>query len=389
MNKRHSAYVITVALMSIACLLGGAVTGRAQAPSEDVPTRVLPAAGAHWVYVLDPGYPSVMTSKIDVIDADALKMLGMISAGYISYFESSPSRPEVYSIDTYYSRGTRGTRTDVVTIYDSRKLEPIGEVEIPPKRILVVPKRFSTGVTPDGRFMLVANMTPATSVSVVDLPARKFVGEIDTPGCTQVLISAKRRFTSMCADGSLLSVDLDEAGQAAHRDQSNPFFDPEKDPVFDHPAIVGPRAYFATYHGMMYAADLSQTPIRFDKPWPLLTDRDKAELWRPGGWQMMAANPKDGRVYVLMHQGGEWSHKQPGTEVWVFDAARQRRVDRLVLAGPGYSIQVSSDADPLLYVATPNPASPKESTLQVYSALRGRYMGMMQELGSPFLLYRP
>ena len=57
----------------------------------------------------------------------------------------------------------------------------------------------------------------------------------------------------------------------------------------------------------------------------------------------------DGLMFVLMHQGGEWTHKQFGTEVWVFDAAKKTRVGRIKLKTPAYSIYVSNSDKPILY----------------------------------------
>ena len=43
-----------------------------------------------------------------------------------------------------------------MTIYDARKLAPIAEVVIPPKRRLFIPDTSAIAVTTDGRFVLVA-----------------------------------------------------------------------------------------------------------------------------------------------------------------------------------------------------------------------------------------
>ena len=51
-------------------------------------------------------------------------------------------------------------------------------------------------------------------------------------------------------------------------------------------------------------------------------------------------------MYALMHQGGEWTHKQFGTEVWAFNAQTHARVQRIKLKTPGYSIMVSNADKP-------------------------------------------
>ena len=61
--------------------------------------------------------------------------------------------------------------------------------------------------------------------------------------------------------------------------------------------------------------------------WSLLDAADRKASWRPGGMQHLSVHAASGRLYSLMHVGGECSHKDPGTEVWVYDlASRKRRV---------------------------------------------------------------
>src|SRR5580658_7874410 len=194
MNRR--AAIVVIAFLGV--LLCVREAARAELPVDQMKTLELGAPAPNWVYVLDAQYPAAMISKIHIIDGDTQRLLGQVNGGYLSNFEMSPDHRELYMIDTYYSRGWRGTRTDVVSIFDTHTLAVTGEIKIPPKRILIVPKPDSTALTPDGRFLFVANMTPATSVSVVDLKARRFIGEIDTPGCAQVLAAGNRRFASMC-----------------------------------------------------------------------------------------------------------------------------------------------------------------------------------------------
>jgi len=346
-------------------------------------SKTLPEPAPNWVFVLDAGFPSTNIARIDIIDGDARKMLGQLTGGYLANFEISPDHREFYSIDTYYSRGWRGVRTDVVSIFDAKSLSFEAEVEIPPKRILIVPKRDTARVTPDGRFMLVTNMTPATSVSVVDLKARKFAGEIDTPGCVQVLAPGNRQFSSMCADGSILTVQLDEAGAAKDKKQGKPFFDPNKDPVFDQPAVVGSKAYFDSYHGAIHMVDLSGIQAAPEADWSVYSN-DKEKSWRPGGWQTISYNEKRGLLFVLMHQGGEWTHKQFGTEVWVFDAAKKTRVGGIKLKSPAYSIYVSNSDNPILYTL-----SLLKSQMDEYSVPDGKHLGTVDQLGTPFLVQGP
>jgi methylamine dehydrogenase heavy chain len=389
MRIRLAAAALLRALLACA-LLAGIVTTPAWArpplPADEMTSYTLGAPGPDCVYVLDAGFPSMITSKIHIIDGAKLKLLGQVSAGYLSNFEISPDHRRIYMIDTYFSRGTRGKRTDVVSIFDARTLQVTGEIKIPPKRVLIVPKRDTTGLTSDGRFLLIANMTPATSVSVVDLKEHKFVGEIDTPGCVQVLPVGPRKFASMCADGSLLTVELDDAGRLKARRQSKPFFKPGKDPVFDQPVQVGSRVFFDSYHGMIREVDLSAAKARKVAAWSMLTAADVKAKWRPGGWETIDANGDGSRLYVLMHQGGEWTHKQFGIEVWVLDTAAHKRVARIKLKTPGYSIHVSRAPHPMLFNMV---LFPLPSKLETYSADDGKFIGAYEDVGVPYLVYGP
>jgi methylamine dehydrogenase heavy chain len=386
MSNRFRSLILLVA----AIMLAAAPKALAQLPPDQMTSLTLPAVGPNWIFVLDAGFPSNVAARVYIVDTARLKMIGQVSGGYLSNFVLAPDHHEFYSVDTYYSRGWRGTRTDVVSIFDAKTLNFSGEVELPPKRLLIVPKRDSSAITPDGQFILVANMTPATSISVVDAKARKFVGEIETPGCVQAFPSGNRQFDSMCADGSLLTVQLDDSGKEKGKTTSKPFFDPSKDPVFDQPALVGTKAYFDSYYGNLYQVDLSGTEAKADAPWSLITAADKAGKWRPGGWQTVAVEPKSGVLLVLMHQGGDWTHKQFGSEVWVFDLAKKQRVKRIKLKTPGYSIFATNADKPMLEVLDLQ-TSMQEGTgqLEAYNLTDGKFIGKLDQIGSPFVIYGP
>lgn len=370
-----------VTAIGLAVLLAG-VAG-AQIPAEKLTVRVLPMPGPHLVYLLDP-VTSFMGTRIAIVDGDNLAFMGMISAGYVSTFNISPDRKTLYTADTYYSRGSRGERTDVISIFDSTTLKPTGEVVLPPKRLLSNSKPYSTGVTSDGRFELVSNLTPATSVTVVDLKAKKVLGEIETPGCTQVLLSGPRKFTAMCADGSLMTIQFGDDGKAQSKNRAKPFFNVDKDPVFDQPVMIGKTVYLVSYHGIVYPVDLSGEVAKPAKSWSLLDAQDQAAHWLPGGWSAEGIDPKRGLLYVLMHQGGAWSHQQAATQVWIYDVKQAQRVGRMVLPQVADSIRVTQDDKPLLFAA-----SHDNGTLQVFDAVNHTYRGTLDHLGSPWLLYGP
>ena len=118
------------------------------------------------------------------------------------------------------------------------------------------------------------------------------------------------------------------------------------------------------------------------------TDAERAEGWRPGGMQQTAVQAKQHRYYVLMHKGGDGSHKDPGTQVWVYDLKTKQRVARWDLAqqkvDPLVSIQVSDDDKPLFYGLTGT------SDLVVMDARTGKLQHVEKQIGStPSLLVNP
>jgi methylamine dehydrogenase heavy chain len=337
-------------------------------PPVGVKVATLPTMGPHWVFIQDP-ISNITINSISLIDGDSLRTLGMLSGGMESDFGLSPDHRHLYLADTYWSRGTRGARTDVVTIYDAKTLNPTGEVIIPPRQ-LSIPDHTQLGVTTDSRFLLVTNMTPATSVTVIDLNDNKFVGKIDTPNCTEIFVTGARSFSSICSDGSMMSVTMNDSGKAVASKRSGQFFDPEKDPVFGYPAMIGKVGNFVSFHGVVHPVDFSGAQARVLPTWPLLNAAQQAEGWLPGGWQAYWAHQGSRLLYVLMHQGGAWSHRLAGTQVWVYDVRKQRRIDTIMLAQPANSIVTTQDANPLLFAVTMHSGS-----LQVYSASNGRYHG--------------
>ena len=83
-----------------------------------------------------------------------------------------------------------------------------------------------------------------------------------------------------------------------------------------------------------------------------------------------------GLLFALMHQGGPDTHEEPGTEIWAFNTDTERRGYRIELEEPSAVIEVSKDADPLLYVASGFPAS-----VQVRKAGTGRLLHVIPQTG--------
>ncbi len=371
--------------LAAAALLAAACASVAQLAPEQLVVRELPATPSpHWVWVNDVAAFGI-DGKAFLVDAAAGTVLGMISGGaFHDALLLDPLGKAVYSTDTFLSRGTRGERTDVVSIHDARTLEAAGEVIIPSKQLLSVPTPAGAQISDDGRFVAVYNFTPAQSVSVVDIQARRFITEIDTPGCGMLYAAGPRRFLMMCANGSMLVLQLDDAGQLAAKTETAPLFDPKRDLLNEDAVRAGDAWYFVSYRGDVYTVDVSGDMPVFPEPWPLQQGAER-EQWRPGGYQLVAVHAASGRMFTAMHRGGSHTHKHPGEEIWVHDIAKRTRLARFAAVHPVTSLQVSQDDAPLLY--TVNIEHPR---LEVYDAGTGRHLRSIGELGlTPAALQTP
>jgi methylamine dehydrogenase heavy chain len=96
----------------------------------------------------------------------------------------------------------------LLSIYDPRTLQLINEVELP-GRALVNPKKQNLDISADGKYAYIYNMTPASSVVVVDATKQDIEASIDLPGCALAFAFGNKGFASICADGSLTTITLE------------------------------------------------------------------------------------------------------------------------------------------------------------------------------------
>ncbi len=380
---------MTKKLLFCICMLFLAPSGQAEVKAEQAPpaATVLPARPSpHWVWIDDIVFHHMADGKAYLVDGDTGRFLGMLSTGSSFAGVVLPSDySQIYSPETYFSRGTRGKRTDVITFYDPRELKPTGEVVIPAKRFSAMPTNNYAALTDDDRFLIVYNFTPAQSVSVVDVRERRFVAETDTAGCALVMPTGKRSFMMLCGDGGLLTLSLNDQGEITGQHRSPPFFDAQKDPVTEKAVRWNNQWIFVSFNGDVYPVDVSGPQPRPRERWSLLNDAERRDDWRPGGIQHLAVHRNDGQLYALVHQGGADSHKDPGEDVWVYDLDTHQRLRKIKLERPATSIQVSKDAKPLLFaIFIANPG------LDVYDATSGKALRHIPEIGfTPTIMQTP
>lgn len=365
--------------------------------------EVPPGPTDHWVWVQD----RVLKHSL-LFDGDTGEMLGAVDAASgvgARPAYPAPGRGEVYTIETFYSRGLRGTRSDQLAIYDARTLAVEAEVEIPPKAA-DTGMGIALGAVLDGeRFFVAVNQSPGSSVSVVDLEARSLTDEIVTGGCSMVYPVGPRRFGMLCGDGTVLLIELDEEGRKKNVVASEPFFDVVTDPVTVAGVRDGTKWYFASFGGLLYEVDFSGEKPVVIEPWSLFTDAERADGWRVGGFQHLALHRASRKLYSIVHQGESGSHKDPGLQIWVYDVAKRERLAEFetpnvllaflrpqigldregigmtvlewLVPPPGvHSIAVTQDDEPLLFARNVDLGA-----VGVLDAMSGEHVGDLEEVG--------
>jgi methylamine dehydrogenase heavy chain len=328
------------------------------ARAADFPTP-LPSDPTMKIEKLPAKYPSgwaflnYASDRIELrnVGADSREVKAQLQAHDSATLLVSDKRPEIYVADTVWSRGVRGTRTDFITVYDSQTMNVAGEIVLPgAKRALITAMEGLFTFTDDQRLALVFNFTPSASVAVIDLVKRQPLGEIDIPGCSLVYPSGTRGFSTLCSSGTLLTVRLDANGGVAGKSESKQFNPLDTDPLFTGSALLNGVRYFPSLHGRIQPIDMKGDDSKILPDWPLVSAAEKAANWRPSGWQLIASDEKS-LLYVLMQpEAQEGTHKDPATEVWVFNPATKTRVKRLRLARPGSSVALTHGPEALMLV---------------------------------------
>ena len=338
---------------------------RAEIAVEQVTVATLPPANAHRLYLSDMVISHFIDGKLMILDGDSLKVLGNVALGLAGHATLSPDRSELLVSTAYFTKLNRGERVAELDVYDATTLKLKAEIAVPSKHAQSMPYRGAVRSSADGHFVFMQNATPATSVTVVDRAAGKFVAEIATPGCWMIYPaqSVANRFSTLCGDGTMLTVTLDAEGKQAERKKSAKFFDPDSDALFVAGEQNGDNYTFISFLGNVQVVNVGGDTAVAEKPWSLLGAADAKAGWRPGGYQPLAMQIKTGRLYVGMHpKGKEGSHKDPAKEIWAYDIASHKRVGRL----PGHHSTVlaaTRGEAPLLYGV-----STEKQTIAVFDA---------------------
>ena len=367
-------------LVVIFCIAG--IQIRAELPAEPIgKVEKLPVPyPKHWIIVHDLAFLQMPAGKMIVMDPTKDRLneqyKGLFDAAFISAFTQSKTRPEMYVGEHFYSRVVRGKRTNVLTIYDKENLSPIDEIILTGgKRAEMAPSKFLMHLSRDERLLFIYNFSPATSVTVVDILNRKIVNEVHTPVCALVYPTGERGFSSLCTNASMISYQFDKNGKVTGNSLIEPFFNIEEDALLERPAIIGGIGYFPTIRGNLQEINFKGSKAKLGTRWSLASIKEKEQDWRPGGMNSTAVDTL-GNFYVLMHEGGhEGTHKDAGSEVWMFNAKQKKRIHRITLKRPAISIEVTGDETPQLIATNDN------MNLDVYDSLTGEHQRTLADFG--------
>lgn len=349
--------------LGLALALGAAPHVNAQAPTisdTELTAMNLPEQkpGERWVWSGDfagGGY-----GKSVLVNADTGEYLGAVEMGWYGVKLDIPKTGDVfYNHGVFMARGFRGERVDAIEILNRRSLNKEGEILVPPKMVRGWPNGNHSALSDDDRFLFLHFFTPASSIGVVDLQTRKYVGEIETAGCAHIMAAGPRRFFTLCGDGSALAVSIDNQGLEVARTKLSKLFDPDIDPLHGTGVRNGNDWYFVTQLGDVKTVDVSGDSLRQKKGWKA-GERANGRGWVPADYlQNVAFNKPKNQLFLLMADaslaakgGGTDYHRQPGTEVWVWDVATAKLIRRIALKDPQNVIAVSQDEQPYLYTSS-------------------------------------
>lgn len=351
-----------------------AASASAQLPNETVGSTTLPLPDDHRSYMVDFEFNNMVSTRVVVLDPDNRKYLGMIPTGHAAPAALSRDRKTIFTADFFYTRYTRGERTDVLTAWDSQTLAPKWELEVSSKRAFTLTERFALATSADDKFVYIYNFTPSTTVTVVDTIKQEMVNEIALNGCILNYPVGDRRFASLCGDGSLQMITLDDSGKEVDRTKTT-FFDPDVVKLVERATVVGEIYYFVTTSGEVVPVDLSGDQPKPLPRWSLVTPEELAEGWAPGGWQLLAAAPALNRLYVLMHPDHEaYKWEDPSQIIWEFDLKTGKKIGTLESPNLIWSLSATSDDTPLLLGAN------IEGGLEIFDLSSGEHNGTMESV---------
>lgn len=269
----------------------------------------------------------------------------------------------IYTYGSYYSRGLYGDRTDLMVVYDAATASPVAEVSLP---------QMPAGIGHPGmmglinnKFVGIWNISPATSVSVVNVETLSFVSEVAMPSCSGINPQGNG-WISICADGTALYIELDANGQVARRVQSERFFDAFDDALYDYAVPAADGWMFMSIEGLLRKITLSGNTLQVSEPFDINPPTNGTvdvngvafpndDHWRIAGSQVFAYHDSEALLATVMRDnGGQEVFDKYGTEIWMYNMRTGNRGFRIKL-GSGVEargVLFTPGPDPLLVINT-------------------------------------
>jgi methylamine dehydrogenase heavy chain len=189
-------------------------------------------------------------------------------------------------------------------------------------------------------------------------------------------------FFTLCGNGGLVAIDLDDKGQETSRWSSPVFNDIDADPLSEKSARVQGVWQLVSYQGEVQPVDVNGPRPVIGERWWLTSEAERKANWRPAGWHGKAGH-EDGLLWVAMTPDGyNGSHKDPASHVWLYDTGSRERLAAFELKVPTLSIGVTAGAEPRLLSVN------IEGSLDVYDGKTGRYIHSIHALGeTPYMVH--
>jgi methylamine dehydrogenase heavy chain len=369
----RSEWRLLPAILLVAVIAIEARGARADVAAEQATVAVLPPDDGYRLYIPDISFGHMADGHASVIDGHTFKFLGNLPIGFSGQIAGSADRSKVYVATTYYDRGNRGHRVDVLEIYDARKLAFEREVVVPSKHVEGVPYNAYLVPSIHDHYVLLQNATPASSVTIVDPAAGTVLTELPTAGCFGIYPSPvdEQVFSTLCGDGTAVTIGVDADGHERFRHRSAKFFDPINDPVYIEAGRFDRKLILLSFKGNVHVLDVSGDTV-VQNAVLSLTGADDTSGWAPGGYQPFAVHVKTGQIFVGMHANAfEGSHKNPAQEIWQADLKTGHIMRRVPAAG-AVALAVTQDESPVLFSLNHDDATLQAFDVGAGFSARGR-----------------
>jgi len=342
----------------------------------------------HWIIADDINFSSMLAGKVFILDVTEKspykQVKGIIDKSLIGNIKQSKTRGEIYILETFHERGTRGPKTEILTVYDQSTLFIKKEILWNRGRFQGLPERFTMSFSEDEKFLYAFNFDPASSFTVVDLDTYEIVADIETPGCVLTYPVGRLSVASLCSNGSMLTTLLNKNGTLKSQARTKTFFDTDKTPIFEHPIYINKTAYFMSFEGVMHSFDMSGDIAKYSGSWDMLSAEDKQKNNRPSGL-VLNSSDDSGLIYSIFQEDGrEGSQTHGGNEVRVYDPVKKKLVRRIKVPNWAISMVVTRGANPYLVITN------GELGLDVFDANTGDFIQNISNFGqiTPLMLMK-